>query len=352
MSDVLLRPVSVADLADICLLINRSEHFDGINRVMTIDELREDLDDDHTPFATDTRVAVDGDTIIGFAHVLFLAAEPSSIAAGNSADGEPGQRGQQRAYVFGQVDPAHRRRGAGSALLTWGRDRARERLLEADNGLPMYVRVDAYDTITDALQLHQRLGFTPVRYFEELLRPLSELPELRVPDGVEILPWPVGEEQRDDEIRIVKNTAFADHWGSTPSPPDRWHHMLHGVSSRLDLSHIAVDAATGDIIAACLNERYESDDELLGRRDGWIANLSTLPQWRGRGIASALVVQSLHTFTAAGLTHASIGVDGESPTGAARLYRSLGFEPCMRSITSEIEVQPLTAGNVDAEPAT
>ena len=335
MSDLQLRPVAVADLAEICSLINRSEHFDGVNRVMTIDELREELDDEHTPLATDTRVAVDGGTIVGFAYILFLGSE---------------EGGQQRAYAFGHVDPQHRRRGIGTALLTWGRDRARERLLAADNGLPMYIRVDAYDTITDALQLHQRLGFTPVRYFEELLRPLTELPELRVPDGIEIQPWPVGDAQRDEEIRLVKNTAFADHWGSTPSPPERWHQMLHGVNSRLDLSFIAVDAASGDIVAACFNDRYESDDELLGRRDGWIANLSTLPQWRGRGIASALVVHSLYAFRSAGLTHASIGVDGDSPTGAARLYRSLGFEPCMRSVTSEIEVVSIAAGNVDADP--
>ena len=46
-------------------------------------------------------------------------------------------------------------------------------------------------------------------------------------------------------------------------------------------------------------------------------------------------VCALLIFVAAGLSHASIGVDGDSPTGAARLYRSLGFEPRQRSITHE-----------------
>jgi ribosomal protein S18 acetylase RimI-like enzyme len=91
-------------------------------------------------------------------------------------------------------------------------------------------------------------------------------------------------------------------------------------------------------VGACLNHRYEADDAVHGRREGWIMSLSTLPQWRGRGIASALIERSLHTFAGAGLTHAAIGVDGDSPTGAARLYRSLGFEPLRRSITSQIEV--------------
>jgi len=37
-------------------------------------------------------------------------------------------------------------------------------------------------------------------------------------------------------------------------------------------------------------------------------------------------------------THASIGVDSENPSGAARLYRNLGFLPCQRVITHQIEL--------------
>ena len=327
MSDFVLRPVAAADLVELCALHNRAEAHDGVARAMQLDELCEELDDDHVSFAADTRVAVRGGVTVGFAYVMFL----------------PSDEGQQRAYVFGHVDPAARGTGIGRVLLAWSRDRATEVLQSADNGLPLYIRVEAYDTVTDARHLHARLGFVPVRYFEELLRPLATLPEMHVPDGVEIVAWPIGEGvERDEEIRLVKNNAFADHWGSTPTPPDRWHQMVHGVGVRPDLSHVAVDSASGGIIAACLNERYESDDALLGRRDGWIGSLSTLPAWRGRGIASALITRSLHTFADAGCTHASIAVDGDSPTGAARLYRSLGFEPQKRSVTSQIQVESAT----------
>ena len=69
-----------------------------------------------------------------------------------------------------------------------------------------------------------------------------------------------------------------------------------------------------------------------------IDQLGTLAPFRGRGLASQLIVASLHAFAADGLTHASIGVDSESPTGAARLYRQLGFEPVQRAIDYEIVV--------------
>jgi ribosomal protein S18 acetylase RimI-like enzyme len=201
--------------------------------------------------------------------------------------------------------------------------------------VPKYVRVDAYEYRTGNHRLYARCGFAPVRYFEELLRPLTDLPEVRVPAGVVVVPWP---DDRDEEVRLVKNTTFADHWGSTPMAPDRWHQLVRGFGGRPDLSFVALDEV-GAVVAFCLNKRYEADDEVLGRRDGWIDNLGTLPQWRGRGVASALVAASLRAFADAGLTHASIGVDAESLTGASKLYRSLGFELQQRSITYQIEVR-------------
>jgi mycothiol synthase len=339
MESCTLRPVAESDLEAICALVVRAEQFDGYEKVMTLDELREELDDELVSFAADTRVAVrieDGvERIAGFAYVAFLPGEPTQ---------SPGV-GQQRVFVLGHVDPVCRRQGVGSALLSWGTERAREQLLAADNGLPMFIRVDAYESATASLRLHARQGFQQVRLFEELLRPLDELPPVACPRGVSLLPWPdPADEVLHERLRTVKNEAFADHWGSTPTTRERWRLMVNSHIARLDLSCIAVDDATGDIVGCCLNERFESDDELLGRRDGWIGTLATSRAWRGRGVASAMIRQSLHWFAAAGLTHASIGVDGDSLTGAARLYRSLGFEVRKRSITSQIEVPSQLAG--------
>ena len=173
----------------------------------------------------------------------------------------------------------------------------------------------------------------PARYFDELLRPLDELPVRGELSGVTIAPWP---DDRDDEILMVNDSAFADHWGSTPTASDRWHQEVRGFGSRPDLSFVAVDDASGDIVSYCLCKRFEADDAVNGRKDGWIDQLGTLARWRGRGLASQLIVASLHAFAADGLTHASIGVDSESPTGAAGLYRRLGFEPVQRAIDYEI----------------
>lgn len=315
----MLRPVTTDDMEPLWALTSRSYRHDGVPQTFTLDDLHDELDDTQTVLATDTRLALLDGEPAGYAYTLHL---PSATAF-------------ERCYVFGVVDPAWRGRGVGRALLGWGVERATEQLRSTGRDLPRYLRVDAYDFQEANHRLFGRFGFRPVRIFEELLRPLTDLPERRTVPGVRIEPWPP---DRDDELRAVKNASFADHWGSTPTSAEAWHQMLHGYGAWPERSVVALDERDGSIVAFCLNHRYPADDEALGRADGWIDNIGTLPAWRGRGLASALLVESLHLFAGGGCTHASIAVDADSLTGAARLYRSLGFEPRQRSITHELVV--------------
>jgi ribosomal protein S18 acetylase RimI-like enzyme len=52
--------------------------------------------------------------------------------------------------------------------------------------------------------------------------------------------------------------------------------------------------------------------------------------WRRRGLARSLLVQSLHAIKERGMTEAALGVDTQNPTGALRLYESVGFRPVKR----------------------
>lgn len=319
MPEISLQPVTARVFGAVLALHQRSEAFDGVPRVMQLEEIHEIFDDDEVVLVTDTRIATVADTLVGYAYTLHL---PSDVAL-------------ERAYIFGQVDPAHRGIGVGRALMQWAVPRAREQLLSSGNDLPKFIRTDAYDYVTSAHHLFDRLGLEPVRYFEELLRPLSlPLPELQV-RGARVEPWPV---DRDDELRAVKNASFADHWGSTPVSAEQFEQRMGAFGMRLDLSRVAVDEVSGGIVGFCLAARYPDDDDLIGRRDGWIDNVGTLREWRGRGVASALMVASMQAFVANALTHASLTVDSASPTGASRLYRALGFEIEQRSITHERQV--------------
>lgn len=313
-----LRPIIADDLPDVCALLQASQRFDGVPQLVELEEMEEEFDDETVVLATDTRLALLDQQVVGYAYTVHL----------------PSELREERCYAFGTVHPEHRRKGVGTALMEWALEHGREQLLSSGRTLPRYLRTDEFDFIESSHRLFARMGMEPVRYGEELLRPLVDLPPIPTVSGVTIVPWPEG---RDEEIRQEKNTAFADHWGSTPTPPGPWQHMVRGVTARPDLSFIALDDA-GNVVGHCLSSRHPSEDEMLGRRDAWIDSLGTLREWRGRGIASAFVVHSLHAFLAAGCTHASIGVDSENPTGAARLYRSLGFELQHRRITHQLEV--------------
>lgn len=320
MDKIALRPARPDDLEAACALLNRAEQHDGLPRVMLIDEFRETLDQPYIDLALDARVALRGDMLAGFQYVW----------------NPPVESGDDRAYLFGEVDPEHRGHGVGRELLGWGVERATERLRSHRLDLPRFIRVDAFDWIAANHRLYGRLGFEPVRWFDELVRPLTDLPEVPVLAEVDLLVWP---DNRDDEILQVRNEAFADHWGTSPMSATSWHTAVRGHGARPNLSVIAVERSSGAVVACCVNHAYPEDDELSGRQEAWIHNLGTVRRWRGRGLASAMIAWSFSTFAAHGFSHAMIGVDADSPTGAARLYRNLGFTTERRSTTHQIEVR-------------
>ncbi len=60
---------------------------------------------------------------------------------------------------------------------------------------------------------------------------------------------------------------------------------------------------------------------------GWVRSVGVLMEFRGRGVARALLTHSFAEFRRRGLTHVMLGVDSENTTGATRLYESVGLKP-------------------------
>jgi mycothiol synthase len=81
--------------------------------------------------------------------------------------------------------------------------------------------------------LFERLGFVSVRWFDELLRPLTDLPPMAAVPGLRIVPW---DDDRFEDILSAKNEAFLDHWGSSPISAEMWRHHIEGFGARRDLS--------------------------------------------------------------------------------------------------------------------
>jgi mycothiol synthase len=324
MADVSFRPVRHDDVAAVGALVRKAEAHDGVPRVLDDEELSQDLAAGHVDPALDTRCAVRDGAIVGWALVW----------------NPPAQQRRDRAELSGEVAPEHRGTGIGRTLLGWSMARARDRFAAQGHGLPCELRVEAYDWLEGRHRLYRRMGFEAARWTEELLRPLHDLPPVPSLDGVALVAWPDEPAGLDDEIRTARNAAFADHWGSTVVEPDQWHDFMRGHGARPDLSVIAVDEGSGEVVGLCANHAYPEDEKVTGRRDAWIANVATVRAARGRGVASAMLAWSLAAFAEAGFSHAVLDVDSDNPTGAARLYRNLGFEPLHRSTTFTIDATP------------
>ncbi|MGH8926342.1 MAG: GNAT family N-acetyltransferase [Acidimicrobiia bacterium] len=312
-----LVPLEASMLPDLYELYRQIEIFDEMPIVTPWEEIAEMADDPHLDLRNDGRMAVVDDKAVGFCNVLR----------------RPGQSDHARAFLVGGVDPDHRRQGIGSALFGWQMERGREALRHDSPSVPRFLRTFAFDFEKDAIALYERHGLAAVRYFAELIRPLPDPIATPTVPGIDIVAW---ENDRSEEVRLLMNLAFGDHWGSTPRDRAAWEHFIGGTGTRLDMSYLAM--TDDQVIGASINSHYPSDQEITGRLDGWIGHLGTHPEFRKRGVASALIERSCGHFRRAGFDHAMLGVDSDSLTGAYRLYESLGFTPLHRQVQHQIEV--------------
>jgi ribosomal protein S18 acetylase RimI-like enzyme len=58
---------------------------------------------------------------------------------------------------------------------------------------------------------------------------------------------------------------------------------------------------------------------------GWIGAIGVRSEWRGRGLAKALLLHSFGEFHRRGKRRVGLGVDSENATGATKLYESVGM---------------------------
>jgi ribosomal protein S18 acetylase RimI-like enzyme len=314
------RPLRDTDLGALAGLLNEASIVDGRAQHQVADELREEFESMPVDLSTATLAAWQGDRIVGAAYLYHL---PSTVR-------------EERCYVFGTVQPDHRGLGIGRRLLEWGLQRGTDVLQASRSELPKYLRVDTSRANSSAIRLFERLGLQPIRYFADLRADLSvPTPTRRTPAAASaaaafrIIPWDLA---RNEEARLVKNAAFMDHWGSTPEPPAWWTQRTSGFGARPDWSYYAVD---GDdkIVGHLITHRFENDDELVGAKYAWIDNVGTLAEWRGLGVATQLIATALAKYREAGMQFAALGVDSDNPTGAYRLYESLGFRPWREFVT-------------------
>jgi ribosomal protein S18 acetylase RimI-like enzyme len=78
---------------------------------------------------------------------------------------------------------------------------------------------------------------------------------------------------------------------------------------------------------------------------GWVKSVGVRRNWRGRGIASALLRHAFAEFYRRGTRKVALTVDAESLTGALRIYERAGMRVVRRKEIFEKPLQPDKAGS-------
>ena len=184
--------------------------------------------------------------------------------------------------------------------------------------------------------LVRRAGFTAERWYQEMQRPLTDLPDLRHVAGLDVVPFTW---DRDDEVRRAHNAAFTRHHGSSERDPAAWTSLFTGQRSfRPDLSRLAVE--DGAVVGYVLAYVFEADTAARGTREVSLGQIGVLPSTRGRGVASALIAEVLEAAARSDCASAGLGVDTENVTGALRLYEGLGFRAVRTRVSWTLGLPP------------
>jgi ribosomal protein S18 acetylase RimI-like enzyme len=244
-------------------------------------------------------------------------------------------RDGEKAHGFGCVDPQWQRRGVGSALLQWLEARTRQRFAEdagaaGGPGAEPRLRIFIEQKHEHQAALLASSGYHVVRYFNEMHRPLAgPLPQAVLDAGLELVTM---EPHLSEAVRLAHNQAFADHWGSEPRDEESWRFTVNDPLARPDLSAVVLETGTGDVAGYQLASHDPESAATRGFSEGYTELLGVRREFRGRGIAQALLADAMRRFAAAGMDKASLDVDSENPTGALALYLKMGYHAVNRSM--------------------
>lgn len=212
------------------------------------------------------------------------------------------------------VAPRHRGRGVGTSLTD---------LLVAELGTGP-VRAWAHGDHPAAAHLAARAGLSRDRELWMMRRPATAepLPELRVPDGVDIRPLRVGVDE--PAVVRVNARAFAWHPEQGAMTVDEVHAREREDWFDADGFLLGWDTATEALLGfhwTKVHARSASVPEPLGE----VYVVGVDPDAQGRGLGGALTLAGLHHLARRGLHEVILYVEGDNAPAVAT-YRRLGFD--------------------------
>jgi len=237
---------------------------------------------------------------------------------------EDEQKGDRIYSLFVNLTPDWRERGIRRAILRWLEARARAAAETHPPETSKLLQAWSSEHERDWRKILASEGYEIVRWEYEMVRSLAdEIRPAPLPDGVEIRPVTDEDAER---IFAAAADAFSDHWGVTG-----WFDAKSLAEWRESPTwnpHLWKIAFDGDeVVGTVLNYVDEKENDEYERRRGYTECICVRRPWRGRGVAKALITESMKMHKAMGMIETAHGVDTQNPTGALQLYEGLGYRP-------------------------
>ena len=257
------------------------------------------------------------------------------FALSHSAGGEPSVIGFSRvSWYTGMNDtrlysqtsyllPDWRDRGFWPAMVQQNERRLREIAASHPFTPRCFFQAWATDTQEKWISVLESEGYHAVRHFNNMLHRLNDIPDRALPAGLQVRPVQpehyrtIWEAQKEVHQELYETVA--ENWIE-----ERYKAWLANPSHTPQLWQVAWD---GDLVAGMvLNRIDEAENRERGRKRGYTEHIFVRRAWRQRGLASALVAQSLRVLKAQGMEEVELGVDSENESGAQEFYKRMGYQ--------------------------
>ncbi|HEX8596973.1 MAG TPA: GNAT family N-acetyltransferase [Chloroflexia bacterium] len=314
------------DLQALCDLLNLADGHDNVDEgFATVADWRTNMEHPDTVVERDARVWEDETgRMVAFGRLWFP-----------KPDDEP----FTDAYFMMPLHPDVRNQGLEEEMFQWAEDQAR--LVAQERGKPAKIRTGTSDGTPEFVAYRKdvldRNGYSPVRYWFKMARDLSEpIPHPVLPEGY-TLTHTQGADTAATWIEMF-NLSFVDHWGHHDESAESHAHWLSNHPNYVKERDLVAITPDGTWASFCFCMIYPDDNEAKGRKEGWIDILGTRRGYRKMGLGTAMLLAGMRKLKEDGMDTAVLGVDAENPSGALRLYESVGFKQVRSSITYSKDV--------------
>ncbi|NEP90390.1 MAG: GNAT family N-acetyltransferase [Okeania sp. SIO2C2] len=221
-----------------------------------------------------------------------------------------------------RVDPQTKGNNLEAQILEWGEKRMGE--VGRERNVKVKVLCGAHGDNSQRISLLESCGFEIERYFLTMERSLTDpIPEAEFPEGFTLKHI---ENEADAAVWTeMFNQTFIDHWNHQDITVESVKDKLNDPKYQSELSLVAV-APDGTFAALCDCQIHPENNELKGRKDGYINTLGTRRGFRKRGLGRGILLSALKLLKAEGMETAMLYVDADNLLGATRLYESVGFK--------------------------